>query len=92
MLPYYNIIIGKFFGLAGITNGESLIIITRKSSPSIAHIHGRMPMIVPESAQKEWSNNSYRIRESLDLIYAESETLLAEEEDQHMVSQKDFFY
>ena len=81
-----------FFGLAGITNGESLIIITRKSSPSIAHIHGRMPMIVPERAQKEWSNNSYRIRESLDLIYAESETLLAEEEDHHMVSQKDFFY
>ena len=82
----------EFFGLAGITNGESLIIITRKSSPSIAHIHGRMPIIVPESAQKEWSNNSYPIRESLDLIQAESETLVSEEEAHHMVSQKDFFY
>ena len=82
----------EFFGLAGITNGESLIIITCKSSPSIAHIHGRMPMIVTESAQKEWSNNSYPIRESLDLIHAESETLLAEEEDHPMVSQKNFFW
>jgi len=82
----------EFFGLAGITNGESLIIITCKSSPSIAHIHGRMPMIVSESAQKEWSNNSYPIRESLDLIHAESETLLAEEEDHPMVSQKNFFW
>ena len=81
----------EIFGLAGITNGESLIIITRKSSPSIAHIHGRMPMIVPENAEKEWSDNSYPIRESLDLIQEESEARLAVEDDHLMLRQKDFF-
>ena len=81
----------EMFGLAGLTNGESIIIITRKSPPSIAHIHGRMPMIVPESAQKEWGSNSYPIRESLDLIHEGSEVLIAEEDEHHMEHQKDLF-
>ena len=81
----------EIFGLAGITNGESVIIITRKSSPSIAHIHDRMPIIVPKHAEKEWTSNSYPIRNSLDLIHLESDILIAEEEKHDMKYQKDLF-
>ena len=81
----------EFFGLAGVTNGDTLIIITRTSPSSIAHINRRMPMIVPQSAQKQWNNNSYPIQDSLELIYADLDVLLSVEEDQHMASQMDLF-
>ena len=79
------------FGFAGVTNGETVIILTRESPPSIAHIHGRMPMIVPESAQKEWGDNNYPIRESIDLIYVEPEVLITEEDKHHMKYQRNLF-
>jgi len=81
----------KMFGFAGVINGANLIILTRESPPSIAHIHGRMPMIVPEKAQIQWGNNSYPIRESLDLIDVESEALITEEDEHHLGYQRSLF-
>ncbi|CCQ74406.1 SOS response-associated peptidase [Magnetospira sp. QH-2] len=48
---------GAYMALAGLTDGRFLTIVTCAPSPSIAHIHGRMPVILDESLERDWMNN-----------------------------------
>jgi len=42
------------FGMAGLTDGERYTIITCAPAPAIAHIHNRMPVILPQAACEAW--------------------------------------
>ncbi|MBL6931432.1 MAG: SOS response-associated peptidase [Rhodospirillales bacterium] len=45
-------------GFAGLMSDNYFTIITCKSSASIAHIHDRMPVILPESSEEHWCDNT----------------------------------
>ena len=45
---------GTLFAFAGLTDGERFIIVTCPPSPSIAHIHDRMPVILAADAEAPW--------------------------------------
>jgi len=42
------------FGMAGLTDGERFTIVTCAPAPAIAHIHNRMPVILPPAAYDMW--------------------------------------
>ncbi len=49
---------GEVIGFAGLISGEHFTILTCEPSPSIAHIHNRMPVILPKTAKNEWCDSS----------------------------------
>ena len=61
---YMSFADGEPFGMAGLwetwrdpTTGqplESCCLVTTSPAPAVAHVHDRMPVIVPESAHAEW--------------------------------------
>jgi len=52
---------GALVAFAGLVNDDTFTIITCAPSPSIAHIHGRMPVILDPAAEAAWlsSDNAY---------------------------------
>ena len=46
----------EIFGLAGLTDGHHVVVLTCNPAPSIAHIHGRMPVILSGKNEKSWIN------------------------------------
>jgi len=44
----------EIFGMAGLTDGERFTIVTCAPAPVIAHIHNRMPVILPPAACETW--------------------------------------
>ena len=79
--PYFiSLRAGEPFGLAGLwerwrdrESGESLescAIVTSVAAQSIAHIHDRMPVIVPSAAHAEWLDPDNRNVASLDRLLA----------------------
>lgn len=46
------------FSFAAIFQGEYFIIITAAPSPAIAHIHDRMPVILPREAEEAWRSDA----------------------------------
>lgn len=46
------------WALAGLTDGEFFTIITCSPAPAIAHIHGRMPVILERQAEGAWIDGS----------------------------------
>jgi putative SOS response-associated peptidase YedK len=45
---------GALFSFAGLINDDSFTVITCEPSPSIAHIHGRMPVILERADEAAW--------------------------------------
>ena len=45
---------GALFSFAGLINDDSFTVITCEPSPSIAHIHGRMPVILKRADEAAW--------------------------------------
>ena len=45
---------GGLFALAGLVDGERFTIVTCAPSPSIAHVHDRMPLVLPRDAEQAW--------------------------------------
>ena len=45
---------GMLFAFAGLTDGERFTIVTCPPSPSIAHIHDRMPVMLAAGAEARW--------------------------------------
>lgn len=43
-----------FFLMAALTSGSEFTILTCQPSPTIAHIHDRMPLILPPAAENDW--------------------------------------
>lgn len=79
--PYYIALAdGEPFGMAGLWESwrdpatgeplESCAIVTTMPAPSIAHIHDRMPVIVPVAAQVEWLDPANGDVERLDRLLA----------------------
>lgn len=44
------------FAMAGFVDEDRFVILTCSPSPSIAHIHNRMPVILPRALEKDWTN------------------------------------
>jgi putative SOS response-associated peptidase YedK len=53
---------------AGLLSESHFTIITCEPSSSIAHIHNRMPVILPGLAAKEWCNSSHPFKEVAPLL------------------------
>lgn len=49
---------GGLLALAGLVDGESFVIVTCAPAPSIAHVHDRMPAVLPPEAEAAWSDPS----------------------------------
>ena len=49
---------GEILAFAGLYSGDSFSIVTCEPSPSIAHIHNRMPVILPNRAENDWCDNA----------------------------------
>jgi putative SOS response-associated peptidase YedK len=52
---------GNLISMAGLVDGETFTIVTCAPSPSIAHIHSRMPVILDQADEAAWlsPDNSY---------------------------------
>ncbi|GAB6054425.1 SOS response-associated peptidase [Magnetospira thiophila] len=48
---------GLPMGFAGLTDGSFVTLITCAPAPVIAHIHGRMPVILDPAAERQWMDN-----------------------------------
>lgn len=44
------------FALAGLVDGDSFVIVTCAPAPSIAHVHDRMPALLPSEAEAAWAD------------------------------------
>lgn len=47
---------GGVMALAGLFDGQALVIVTCAPAPSIAHVHDRMPVILPPEAEAPWAD------------------------------------
>ena len=45
---------GNLFAFAGLTDGERFTIVTCRPSPTIAHIHDRMPVMLAADVEARW--------------------------------------
>lgn len=45
---------GELFALAGLVDGERFTIVTCAAAPAIAHVHDRMPALLPPEAEAAW--------------------------------------
>ena len=82
---------GGMIGFAGLFDGDRFTIITCAPSPSIQHIHGRMPVILERQLEADWldPNNSYR--DVVDLLATHPDGLLEFEDADPPKPQKDLF-
>jgi putative SOS response-associated peptidase YedK len=63
------------FAFAGLLNDEAFTIVTCTPTPAIAHIHDRMPVILPRAAQDLWlSDQPYSAVKSVLVSFGESMT------------------
>jgi putative SOS response-associated peptidase YedK len=80
------------FAFAGLYEGERFTIITCPPTPSIAHIHNRMPVIVDGKAEAQWINSDMSFEAvSGTLIPYKADTLIAKEETPPPGPQPDLF-
>lgn len=47
---------GAPFALAGLADGASFVIVTCAPAPSVAHVHDRMPAVLPPDAEAAWAD------------------------------------
>jgi putative SOS response-associated peptidase YedK len=47
---------GDLFALAGLYDGDRLVVVTCAPAPSIAHVHDRMPVLLPAEAEAAWAD------------------------------------
>lgn len=46
----------EMFALAGLVDGDRLVIVTCAAAPAIAHVHDRMPAVLPPEAEAAWAD------------------------------------
>lgn len=68
------------FAFAGLRQEDRFTIITCAPSPSISHIHGRMPVILPRDSEEAWISE--------DNTYAEVKDMLVPFADEHLQSEE----
>ena len=77
---------------AGLRTDEHFTIITCQPTPSVAHIHNRMPVILPEIAESQWCDNMRPFDDVRHLLKPdESNALIAIEVPEPVTSQPDLF-
>ena len=69
------------WAFAGLTDGEFFTIITCSPAPAIAHIHGRMPVILEREAELDWIDASKPFAEVAPLLSPYSGAEFKVEED-----------
>jgi putative SOS response-associated peptidase YedK len=45
---------GGLFALAGLLDGDRFVVVTCAPSASVAHVHDRMPVVLPADAEAAW--------------------------------------
>lgn len=71
---------GGVFYMAGLTDGERFTIITCDPAPGIAHIHDRMPVIVPPARHARWLDRAQPFAAVRDILAPYAGELAATEE------------
>jgi len=83
---------GSLFAFAGLTDGERFTIVTCRSSPAIAHIHDRMPVILTAEAEARWIDPGVPFADVAGMLVPyETEPLKTEEETPPPAKQPDLF-
>ncbi len=83
---------GGLFAFAGLMDGRRFTIITCRPAPEIAHIHGRMPVILDRRAESKWIDPGLSFAEVREaLVPYEAEPLSADEEAPPPDRQPDMF-
>jgi len=59
---------GAICAFAGLTDGTAFTIVTCPPSPAIAHIHGRMPVILDDGAARAWADAGRRFNDVASLL------------------------
>lgn len=59
---------GGLFALAGLTDGERFTVVTCAPCAAIAHIHDRMPVVLPPEAEGRWLDPSVPFAEVADAL------------------------
>lgn len=49
---------GALFALAGLFDGDRLVVVTCAAAPSVAFVHGRMPVVLAPEAEGLWADAS----------------------------------
>lgn len=84
----------KLISFAGLFDGENFTIITCKPSPSISHIHDRMPVILDQADETAWLSINNSFSKVADLLKTKQNSDLQTEEIQKPPktnSQQDLF-
>jgi len=45
---------GGLFAFAGLVDGDRFTMVTTTAAPSVAHVHDRMPVVLPAEAEAAW--------------------------------------
>ena len=59
---------GSLFAFAGLSDGEHFTIVTCRPLPAIAHIHDRMPVVLPREAEAMWLDAALAFAEVAPLL------------------------
>jgi putative SOS response-associated peptidase YedK len=80
---------GALMGLAGLFDQDRFVVITCAPAPAIAHVHDRMPVVLPPGAEDAWLDPSF---EAIDALLAPYTGALAAVEEKPKPSlQRDLF-
>ncbi len=72
---------GGIMAFAALNDGERVVIVTCVPAPDIAHIHGRMPVIVAEDAEARWCDPALPFADVAVLLRPAATGFLAANED-----------
>ncbi len=72
---------GGIFAFAGLHDGERAVIVTCAPAPDIAHIHGRMPVILSQADEMRWCDPKLTFADVAALLHPTAPGALAADED-----------
>lgn len=83
---------GRIMAFAGLHDGTRFMIVTCAPAPAIAHIHDRMPVVLPESAEATWLDSQKPFADVASLLVPYgADAISFEEEEPPPPSQADLF-
>lgn len=76
---------------AGLTDGDYFLIVTARPAPTIAHVHDRMPAIVPPDLENAWLDPTVPFAEVRCRLQAEATSALTATEEKPKLPAPDLF-
>lgn len=82
---------GGIFAFAGLAQGEFFTIVTCAPAPAIAHIHDRMPVVLPQAGEAAWADPSLPFAAAAEWLKPFPDEIIAVEEEPSAAAQPDLF-